>query len=86
MGTWMVLAVEMVGADECKEKTKNKYLLKPDGRELAGALRADTDHTGCGRWTRMDSNAGAGDYRVEWKQKYKKQNLLDEWHHHVVFR
>ena len=44
----MVLAVEMVGMDECKEKTKNKYLLKPDGRELAGALRADVDCTGCG--------------------------------------
>ena len=38
----MVVAVEMVGVDECKEKTKNKYLLKPD------VLRADADHTGCG--------------------------------------
>ena len=24
-------------------------------------------------WTRMDSSAGAGDYRVEWKEKKKKQ-------------
>ena len=30
----MVVAVEMVGTDECKEKTKNKYLLKLDAREL----------------------------------------------------
>ena len=48
MGTWMVAAVEMVGADECKEKTKNKYLLDLDERELADALRADADRTGCG--------------------------------------
>ena len=26
MGTWMVVAAEMVGADECKEKTKKKVL------------------------------------------------------------
>ena len=48
MGMWMVVAVEMVGADECKEKTKNKYLLDPDGCELADVLRADADRTGCG--------------------------------------
>ena len=48
MGTWMVVAVEMVGTDECKEKTKNKYLLDPDERELADALCVDADRTGCG--------------------------------------
>ena len=44
----MVVAVEMVGADECKEKTKNKYLLDLDGRELADVLHVDMDCTGCG--------------------------------------
>ena len=48
MGMCMVVAVEMVGTDECKEKTKNKYLLDLDGHELVDALRADMDHTGCG--------------------------------------
>ena len=48
MRAWVVVAVEMVGTDECKEKTKNKYLLKLDGCELADALCADTDCTGCG--------------------------------------
>ena len=48
MGMCMVVAVEMVGTDECKEKTKNRYLLDPDGRELADVLRADADRTGCG--------------------------------------
>ena len=48
MRTWVVVAVEMVGMDECKEKTKNKYLLKLDGCQLVDALHADTDHTGCG--------------------------------------
>ena len=48
MGMWMVVAVEMVGTDECKEKTKNKYLLDPDEHELADALHVDVDRTGCG--------------------------------------
>ena len=50
MRTWVVVAVEMVGVDECKEKTKNKYLLKPDGCELVDALRADADGLKCWCW------------------------------------
>ena len=38
MGTWMVVAAEMVGADECKEKTKKKYLLKPGWTQACGCV------------------------------------------------
>ena len=44
-----------------------------DAGECSGV---DMVGDGCG-WTRMDSNAGTGDYCVECKKR--KKNLLDKW-------
>ena len=54
MGTWMVVAAEMVGTDECKEKTKKKVLTET---RMDASLRMRCV------WTRIVLDVAGGERR-----------------------